>query len=571
MSKTKDIIRRLFGKRRAEVKPLPRATVKHNSVDRYRFDSYAMDSPRFKRVAVEDAPQIAPDVADPDPIDFTTATAEEIKEWQEQARAAKAARETAPPYDAWSDLTRDIFYSYHHPAPPDIEDPGAVDPSVALHAKIMQQVVATDDHAKTRNVTREDGPTAAMATMAFVKRAKELLEHELVEHARQSENFEHQRDEAENAQSDLDSLRDEARELHGQGQPIPGDLVAAIKEAVQNRNAAQEAAAQTAQQTPLPLTKAAVDAIKAAVADAAEAAHNASGIPSFGQGFGPGEPRYESPEQALDIADKWANDPTLQAVAQLYGRMKGEMLELRAKRVVGGVDEIVDLKFGDDLRKLAPVELGYLADDDYEDDFYVRFLAKEVLIYDTVGEEDAAKGPMVVVGDESGSMSGSRNVLLKAVALCMLNICRREKRDFAYVGFSDAGGYGRSEPSVHAFLFKASEEMQAQDVIDMCSHFYGGGTTPIIGVARAASIMDNVREFKKADIVMVTDGEASFGSEDKILRDRMAGKGVRFHGIGIPHTYGYLKSLAGDLAVGISEFDLENPQEITAHLATHLT
>jgi uncharacterized protein with von Willebrand factor type A (vWA) domain len=570
MGKNADLIKRLFGRQRADVKPLPRASVEHNSVDRYQYRSFSEDSPRFRRIAVDEAPQVPPDVPDPDPIDFTTAAPEDIKAWQAEARAAKEARERAPEYDAWADLTRDVFYSYHHPDTPKVRKPGEVDPAVALHSKIMSRVVTEDSHAKTRNVTRDDPATAAMATMGFIHRLKDVLENELIDQARQSQQFEQQRDSAEDAQQELNDLRDEARELHQDGQPIPQELVEQIKQAVEQRNAAQEAAAQTAADSPLPMSKAAADAIAQAVEAAAEAATAASGIPSFGGGFGGDEPRYESPEQALDIADRWSNDETLKAVAELYGRMSPEVTALRAKRVIGGADEIVDLKFGDDLKRLAPMELASFADDDYEDDFYMRFLSSELLVYDTVGDENVAKGPMGLLVDESYSMHGGRNVLAKAIALCMLNVARREKRDFFYVGFSDINRQ-TGEPAITIHMFKANEPMDAEAVVDMCSHFFGGGTTPILAVQSGAHIMDTVREFKKADLVMVTDGEATFGTEDKILRDRLEGKGVRFHGIGIPRVFNYLSDLAGDLAVGISDFNLEDPKQLTAHLATHLT
>jgi uncharacterized protein with von Willebrand factor type A (vWA) domain len=82
--------------------------------------------------------------------------------------------------------------------------------------------------------------------------------------------------------------------------------------------------------------------------------------------------------------------------------------------------------------------------------------------------------------------------------------------------------------------------------------------------------MSSVPEFRKADVVKLTDGEAAFGPEDKRLRDRMAEKGVRFHGVGIGQTFGYLKELTDDV-VSVRDFDLDNPSEATAHLATHIT
>jgi uncharacterized protein with von Willebrand factor type A (vWA) domain len=564
----RELIEKLFGRPipgggYSMPSPLPRQSVEHDSVDKMVFGNYADDSPRFRRLAVDEAPQIAPDVPDPDPIDFTAASPEDIKAWQAEAKKAKAARESAPPYDAWENLTRDIFYSYHHAREPEVLEPGEVDPAVSHHSKIVHKMMAEDDHAQSRNLTRDKPTPAAIATMAATRALKEALENELIDQARHSEEFEQERGEAENAISELESLREQAREHHAQGTPVPGSLVERIKGAVQTKRQAVGKAIARAQQQ-VPFSAAAAEAVRQAVQAGADAAKAAGNIPSFGAGFGEGEPRYESPEQALTIADMWANNETLRRVSELYGRLDQDMRFKRAKRVVGGQDEIVDLKLGDDIRRIVASELVMLADEDYEDDFFMRLVGGELMVYDTVGEEHAGRGPVVLVVDESGSMSGERNVWAKAMAMCLLNICRREKRDFAYVGFSS----GRQ---VHTFLFKAKEQLDAQAIIDCAAHFFGGGTTPVIGMAAAEAVMTGADEFRKADVVFVSDGDASWGNEDKRLRDTMAARGVRFHGIGIgSDDFRYLYELTDDV-VSIHDFELENPSEATAHLATHIT
>jgi uncharacterized protein with von Willebrand factor type A (vWA) domain len=331
---------------------------------------------------------------------------------------------------------------------------------------------------------------------------------------------------------------------------------------VKDKRAKQAQAADAALAAPLPFNKAAHDAVVAAVQAGAEAAEASQSMPSFDQGFGMGEPRYDSPEQALSIAEMWSTNETLRAVSELYGRLDKDMRFKRAKRVVGGADEIVDLKFGDDIRRVLPSELANLADDDLEDDFYMRWLGGELRVYDTVGEEQAGRGPVCLCVDESASMSGESNVWAKALSMCLLNICRREKRDFAYIGFASGN-------QVNTILFKAKEELDPEQIIEMASHFFAGGTTPVIALAAADAVMTTA-EFRKADVVMVSDGEASFGDEDRRLRDRMAERGVRFHGIGIGGSFRYLENMTDDV-VSVGAFDLENPSEATAHLATHIT
>ena len=559
-----DLIKRMFRGGGNPPPALPRQSVEHDSVDDMVFGNYSDDSPRFKRMTVEDAPHIAPDVPEPDAPDFTSATPEEIKAYQEQARKAKAAKENAPAYDAWENLTRDVFYGYHHAREPEVASPEEVDPAVAHHAKIMSKMMAEDDFADARNMTRDQATPAAVATMAAVRALREALEDELVQQARDSENFEQARDSADSAMSELESIRAEARDQHTKTGTVDAATMQALREAVTAKRAAVQNVQQVASNIPKPFSKAAHDACIAAAKAGKEAASSAGNIPGFGQGLGQGEPRYESPEQALSIADMWTNNPTLRAVAELYGRLDKHMRFERAKRVVGGQDEIVDIALGDELRRILPSELGVLADEATEDDFFMRYLSSELMVYDTVGEEHAGRGPVVLVGDESGTMSGQRNVWCKAIACCLLNICRREKRDFAYVGFGSAN-------QVHEFVFPAKSELDAQMIVDMASHFYGGGTVPVGGVQRAKDIMDRVHEFKKADIVIVGDGQASFGTEDKMLRDSLEAKGVRFHGVGIGGTFAYLADYCGENVVDIHDFDLEDPGEATAQLATHIT
>ena len=51
-----EMIARLFGRKGGQVrpKPLPRQAVEHDSVDKMQFDMYADDSPRFRRIAVDE-------------------------------------------------------------------------------------------------------------------------------------------------------------------------------------------------------------------------------------------------------------------------------------------------------------------------------------------------------------------------------------------------------------------------------------------------------------------------------------------------------------------------------------
>lgn len=566
---------------------LPTSVLKHTPIDKLEFDDFSDASPRFHEICVDDAPQIPVDVQEPAPIDMTKATPEEFIAYQEAARAAREAVENAPAYSHWQDLTRDMFYSYHTRDIPHVLD--EVDPSVDLHRRILPKAITTDDHAESRRVTRNNAPLAAIATMAFVKRLRELLGDELLEQAKESQEYSDIVDQIEQVMTELEEARDELDfeddlpEIDweegmepgegGDGTPthrlrnVPPEVRDRIRELVRRKRALQAQAYQAAQNM-TPMSKAAQRAIEEAAKAAAQAAEDAGNLPSFGSGFGQGEPVYESPEQALTIAEMWANNERLRKMAELFGRVDPEVLYLRSKRVVGGNDEIVDVKFGDNLSRVLPNELALFGSGNpvLELDFLSRFADQELLEFSTIGEEHAGRGPVIIIIDGSYSMQGDRTIWTRAVTMCLLHICRLEKRDFIAIEFADMG-------ECEVWEFPAKQPLDPQLIINMASHFFGGGTAPIQGVQRAEQVMAEAPAFKKADIVMVGDGEAGFGTEDAKIRDRLVGMGVRLFGIAIGEksSYRYLTEYCGQGVVHVHDFELQDPSQATAALAVQIS
>src|ERR1044072_9271805 len=152
----RDVLARIFKRGGSRVAPLPRSVVTHDSVDRLKFDTFADDSPRFRHIVRDNRPIIEPDTQMPDEIDFTTASPDEVLEWQKKVRAAREAAAEAVAYTAWEDLTRDYFYLHHHAPPPRVLDEHEIDPEVSLHRRILDRIASQDDFVITRTNTRED-------------------------------------------------------------------------------------------------------------------------------------------------------------------------------------------------------------------------------------------------------------------------------------------------------------------------------------------------------------------------------------------------------------------------------
>ena len=115
-----------------------------------------------------------------------------------------------------------------------------------------------------------------------------------------------------------------------------------------------------------------------------------------------------------------------------------------------------------------------------------------------------SKGPIVCCLDSSGSMYGPKEIWGKAVALGLLEIARYQKRSFFVVHFSSSW----SEEVLHVNNFSKRNPYSILEVIDLAEYFEGGGTNFETPLNAARDKISKSPDFKKADIVFITDGES---------------------------------------------------------------
>jgi len=241
-------------------------------------------------------------------------------------------------------------------------------------------------------------------------------------------------------------------------------------------------------------------AARAACESATEVADETNeALAAFGYGNGNGRPQYASPTEKRDIARRLKDNQHVKMVAELAGRMRRIALEKQKQKTKHGVDELADIKVGDDLARLVPAELAKLAHPLLKLDFQKRFLEKQLLQYELRGNERKGRGPLVVCVDESSSMRGNRDVWSKAVTMALLQVAQQQKRKFALVHFSGSvSRIDRFEKKVHPV-----------ELMDAIAHFTGGGTDFEDPLNAAAAIISDEKEYNKADIILITDDECS--------------------------------------------------------------
>jgi len=214
-------------------------------------------------------------------------------------------------------------------------------------------------------------------------------------------------------------------------------------------------------------------------------------------------------KEKVALAQRIRRSQILRKLAKLVGRFKNLALSSQRTKISKGNEEVYSVEVGDRLDRMLPQELFNVCDPMMEIDLFKRIASREILQYSLRDRKKQTKGPIVCAIDNSGSMSGDREVWSKAVALGLLEICNVQKRKFVGIHFSHS-------TNIKCFEFDHGKYGTGQ-VLDFVEWFYGGGTDFERPLDMAA---DKVDENPRADIIMITDGECDV--EDKWLRNWLA-------------------------------------------------
>jgi uncharacterized protein with von Willebrand factor type A (vWA) domain len=237
---------------------------------------------------------------------------------------------------------------------------------------------------------------------------------------------------------------------------------------------------------------------------AAEAEIDRTGeaLKAFGGGYsvgaGPGAGPALSMRQKIALAQQVAGNPRLQQIAAMAGRLTRIALQVQATRVAHPPDEVTAIGTGDDLAHVLPGELALLGDPALEDLFFLRLVERRLMVYDLVGHERQGQGPIVVSIDNSGSMAGVKECWAKAVALALVAIAGRQRRDLAVLHF------GGTPQELRLFRFPRGLG-SPQDLLACSTQFYGGGTVFEPWLLAALRLVDE-SAFARADVIAISDG-----------------------------------------------------------------
>ncbi len=205
----------------------------------------------------------------------------------------------------------------------------------------------------------------------------------------------------------------------------------------------------------------------------------------------------------LELAEVLNKHPKLKEIAEWAGRFK----DIARKKQKSKYQESMartGVTVGNEIERLLPSELLLYNHSSTRLDFLRRFAENQTMMFDEKGKESLGQGAIVCCLDQSGSMR-NLDTQSKGFALALMMIAKRQKRDFALITFSD---------SIRNYNFPKGKYTNEQ-LKEVASTFLGGGTNFVNPLDESIEVIKKAKAFKKADIVFITDGEASVIDEFK--------------------------------------------------------
>jgi uncharacterized protein with von Willebrand factor type A (vWA) domain len=240
-------------------------------------------------------------------------------------------------------------------------------------------------------------------------------------------------------------------------------------------------------------------------------------------------------------------------IHQWFGRIQRDA-QMQAAAKVRVSHAFVGVETGNDLSRLAASELTRIADPDLQTLFWLDWMDRKTMIYETEKESvpDAGqRGPVVILVDESGSMSGEPGDYAKAMAFYLRAQIKADKRPCLVISFAESGR-----------MLTLPDEATPEEALKWFQQFFGGGTDfdgPLCSAVEFIESCGETNEFSKADIVMLTDGVCQTSDHtDEKVRNSCARLWVFYFG-------DYNRSLQ-HLAHKEYQVDLDNPAGILQEL-----
>lgn len=248
--------------------------------------------------------------------------------------------------------------------------------------------------------------------------------------------------------------------------------------------------------------RAAGNALKSAQAEV-DAAKDMEGALGWGSEAGAGSQLDRA--KMAEAFKRMMADNKLRVIIERAGRYRRMAQSKQQAKVIDGRDDCFGVELSGDLSRILASELIMLKHPSLALETKRRILEGTALSRKYRGTEKIARGPIIVFVDESGSMSGEKEMNAKAICLTMAWIARAQKRWCCLVGFS------HDPDNLRVLVLDPASEASQADLLEWICEFQNGGTTfEFLAKGRIDALCARTKApHAKTDVILVTDGECA--------------------------------------------------------------
>jgi Mg-chelatase subunit ChlD len=235
------------------------------------------------------------------------------------------------------------------------------------------------------------------------------------------------------------------------------------------------------------------------------------------------------------------NDPNMKRVLAEAGRMQRKAATKKRKQVSHGGTSVSGVTMGGNVNDVLPVELVGLASSNpmVKLETLQKVQQRRALSYKKRAKKSKSRGPVVVAVDRSSSMispNPGRQTWANAAAISILTTATKQKRLFHLIDFNARVIREKSVPK--------AKKLTLAEILDVVSTKSRGGTEFNPPVARALDLVENSKNLRKADVIIITDGESDLDQAHIDRANKLSKKhGVSFYVICVGHHAEVKKSL----------------------------
>lgn len=454
--------------------------------------------------------------------------AQEMEPYKE---AEKAAEDLCRP------MAREAYLGLYNDTA-DLHQPQGESQLSGLHT-IMQAASDLPEWQSLRQATAGDDGLSAFGSASFVKEIFKSLPDEVKAKLKEQQKAQ---DEVDNLQNALNGMMpgggpggQQGQGGSGQGGATQGGgadwqaIQNALKQAQSKLGNANQAVNQALGNNKAQMKANAMKAAKQAGKDLKDVKDTAK---AMGWGTGGGQLTRGDLSNAAKLMEYLKNSKQLRKVVDMLGWAQ-ELAKSELKKKAPGREMLVEYTRKPlELETIDPDELlmlGLPPDHPLALDFRLRVANDEVLHQKFEGEKPAARGPLVILKDTSGSTQGDPFAVITAIEYAIMMNLLRDERRFISIPFSGTGSFQVYDPGPKPDMDELVEHLQFA---------YFGGTEPYGPLLTGADLISKIGGLYRADIVIITDGAFAFPPPELMskLAELRKSPGLRVIGIVIGDT-----------------------------------